>query len=97
MGRAFIATGIVALIGAVAWWQTFYSEVQRLLGPTGPLPIECLYSMSSACRVVANAADLFGANSYHPLDFLDRLRVPFGRVGDWFGGERSEATFAQPN
>ena len=69
MGRALTAIGIVALIGAVAWWQTFYGEVQRLLGPTGPLPIECLYSMSSACRVVANAADLFGANSYHPLIF----------------------------
>jgi hypothetical protein len=31
MGRAFTAIGIVALIGAVAWWQTFYGEVQRLL------------------------------------------------------------------
>src|ERR1700681_4949038 len=69
MSRAFTAIGIVALIGAVAWWQTFYGEVQHLLGPTGPLPIECLYSMSSACRMVANAAELFGANSYHPLIF----------------------------
>ena len=69
MGRAFTAIGIVALIGAFAWWETFYREVQRFLGAPGPLPIECLYSMSSACRVVANAADLFGANSYHPLIF----------------------------
>ena len=69
MGRAFTAIGIVALIGAFAWWETFYREVQRFLGAPGPLPIECLYSMSSACRTVANAAELFGANSYHPLIF----------------------------
>jgi hypothetical protein len=69
MARAFTAIGIVALIGAFAWWQTFYGEVQRFLGTAGPLPIECLYSMSSACRMVANAAELFGANSYHPLIF----------------------------
>jgi hypothetical protein len=69
MGRALTALGIVALIGAFAWWQTFYGEVQRLLGGTGPLPIECIYSMSSACRMVANAAEVFGANSYHPVIF----------------------------
>jgi len=69
MGRVFTSIGIVALIGALGWWQTFYSEVHRLLGATGPLPIECLYSMSSGCRLVANAAELFGANSYHPLIF----------------------------
>jgi hypothetical protein len=69
MSRALTAIGIVALIGAFAWWQTFYGEVQRLLGPTGPLPIECIYSMSSACRMVADAAEVFAANSYHPLIF----------------------------
>ena len=69
MARAFTAIGIGALIGALAWWQAFYGEVQRFLGAAGPLPIECLYSMSSACRMVANAAELFGANSYHPLIF----------------------------
>jgi hypothetical protein len=69
MGRAFTAIGIVALIGAVAWWQTFYGEAQRFLGPPGPLPLECLYSLSSACRIVADTAEVFGANSYHPLIF----------------------------
>src|ERR1700731_3263587 len=69
MARAFTAIGIGALIGAFAWWQTFYGEVQRFLGAPGPLPIECLYSISSACRMIANAAELFGANSYHPLIF----------------------------
>src|SRR5580704_12952724 len=69
MGRAFTAIGIVDLVGAFAWWQTFYGEVRRFLGGTGPLPVECIYSMSSACRMVANAADVFGANSYHPAIF----------------------------
>jgi hypothetical protein len=69
MGRAFTSIGIVALVGALGWWQTFYGEVHRLLGATGPLPIECLYSMSPACRLVADAAELFGARSYHPLIF----------------------------
>jgi hypothetical protein len=69
MGRVFTSIGIVALIGALGWWQTFYGEVYRLLGATGPLPIECLYSMSSGCRLVADAAELFGAKSYHPLVF----------------------------
>jgi hypothetical protein len=69
MGRMFTSIGFVALVGALGWWQAFYGEVHRLLGATGPLPIECLYSMSSACRLVADAAELFGARSYHPLIF----------------------------
>ena len=69
MGRALISTGIVILVGAITWWQAFYGEVHRLLGVSGPLPLECLYSMSSDCRLVANAAEIFGARSYHPLIF----------------------------
>jgi hypothetical protein len=34
MGRAFTSIGIVALVGALGWWQTFYGEVHRLLGAT---------------------------------------------------------------
>jgi hypothetical protein len=69
MGRAFTSIGVVALVGAVGWWHTFYGQIDRLLGATGSLPVECLYSMSSACRLVADAAELFGARSYHPLIF----------------------------
>jgi hypothetical protein len=69
MGRAFTSIGIVTLVGTLGWWHSFYGQVHRLLGATGPLPIDCLYSMSSACRLVANAAEIFGARSYHPLIF----------------------------
>jgi hypothetical protein len=69
MGRAFTSIGVVALVGAVGWWHTFYGQIDRLLGATGSLPVECLYSMSSACRLVADAAELFGARSYHALIF----------------------------
>src|ERR1700730_6416629 len=48
MDRAFTSIGIIALVGAVGWWHAFYGQVHQLLGATGPLPIECLYSMSSA-------------------------------------------------
>ena len=36
MGRAFTAIGVSMLIGAVVWWEAFYSEVQRYLGTVVP-------------------------------------------------------------
>jgi hypothetical protein len=69
MGRAFTAIGVSMLIGTVVWWDAFYSEVQRYLGTNGPLPYECLYNISSACRVVASIAQLLGASAYHPSIF----------------------------
>jgi hypothetical protein len=69
MGRVFTAIGVSMLIGAVVWWEAFYSEVQRYLGTNGPLPYECLYSTSSGCGVVASVAQLLGASAYHPSLF----------------------------
>jgi hypothetical protein len=69
MGRAFTAVGVSMLIGAVVWWEAFYSEVQRYLGTSGPLPYECLYNTSSACGVMAGLAQLLGASAYHPSIF----------------------------
>ena len=42
MGRALTSVGIVALVAAFGWWQAFYGEVHRLLGMSGPLPLESL-------------------------------------------------------
>jgi hypothetical protein len=69
MGRAFTAIGTSVLIGAVVWWEAFYSKVQRYLGTSGPLPYGCLYSASAACGVVASVAQLLGASAYHPSIF----------------------------
>jgi|SRR5579872_1023292 len=69
MNMAFTAIGVSMLIGAVGWWEAFYSEVQRYLGTSGLLPFECLYSVSAGCRVVASIAELLGASAYHPSIF----------------------------
>ena len=49
MGRAFTSIGVVALVGAVGWWHTFYGQIDRLLGAT----VHCPLNVFAACPRLA--------------------------------------------
>lgn len=61
--------GIVALVAAVVWFQTFYAKWALFVGFKGPLPIQCLYSGDGMCRIVSGIGALAGENPYQPWTF----------------------------
>jgi hypothetical protein len=70
VGSWLILLGVVGVIASIAWWQNFYSQM------AGHAPVECLYQLTGACRMVSNVAEFFGAASYDP-----RLLWASGIVG----------------
>ncbi|MGX9987738.1 hypothetical protein ACS4RR_000500 [Rhizobium sp. Z1P35] len=64
-----IVAGGVGLAVSVLWWHTFYSHVAQFLGATGPLPMECIYTMGGPCGMVAGVANAVGASAYDPKLF----------------------------
>jgi hypothetical protein len=90
--KLLLAAGVLAVLGAYLWRHAFYSEVQTFLGSKEPLPLDCLYSTSAACRVVADVASFVGASAYDPKIFwigaglfvlvaVDRTAIVLGLSG----------------
>jgi hypothetical protein len=74
-GEILAIIGAIGVLGAYGWWKSFYGAVQAFLGANGPLPVECLYSTSGPCRIVANIAALAGVTPYDPLLFWSSAGV----------------------
>lgn len=68
-GRVLLGLGVLGAIISVAWWYSFYSDVARFLGATGPLPTECIYALAGPCKMVSNIAGSLGAAAYDPMVF----------------------------
>ncbi len=58
VGSWLILLGVIGVIASVAWWQNFYSPA------FGHAPVECLYRLTGACRMVSSVAEFFGAAAY---------------------------------
>jgi hypothetical protein len=69
VGDTLIFLGLLAMAGAYAWWEHFYTQVARFLGAQGPLPLECLYQTSGPCSLVAAVAAWAGVSPYEPTLF----------------------------
>jgi hypothetical protein len=77
LGNGLIAIGALVLIGAFLWWLYFYNSLARdFARVTGSKPdasvfdaLNCLYSSSGACALVAGVASLAGRTAYEPMLF----------------------------
>jgi hypothetical protein len=76
LGNILMAAGVVVLIGAVAWWYSFFSSIVRDVGNAGARGVvslrdasSCLYSSSDFCGLVSGGARLLGETPYEPRVF----------------------------
>jgi hypothetical protein len=58
LGSLLILLGVIGVIVSIAWWQNFYSQV------VANAPVECLYQLIGACRIVSDVAEFFGTAAY---------------------------------
>ena len=70
LGNLLTAGGAVVLIGAVAWWYSFFSSVKREV-PNVNLndALGCLYSSGDLCGLVSIGARMLGTTPYDPKVF----------------------------
>lgn len=78
LGNILAVIGAAALVGAVAWWFVFYSNVVSELqnapgGREAGAGIRdvwrCLYSSDGLCALISGGANLFGKTPYEPMLF----------------------------
>jgi hypothetical protein len=77
LGNLLAAGGAVVLIGAVAWWYSFFSSIMRdvsnVPGARGEISIfdakSCIYTSSDFCGLISGGARLLGKTPYEPKVF----------------------------
>jgi hypothetical protein len=76
LGNLLMIGGALVLIGAVAWWYSFFSSIVRDVGKAGARGVvtmrdalSCLYSGSDFCGLVSGGARLLGETPYEPKVF----------------------------
>jgi hypothetical protein len=76
-GTLLAGLGLIALLGAIVWWFTFYQGIVQELAkaPGGHAnmsvfdAIGCLYSGTGLCALIAGGANLMGKTAYEPMLF----------------------------
>nr|VFK00290.1 MAG: hypothetical protein BECKH772B_GA0070898_101855 [Candidatus Kentron sp. H]VFK03594.1 MAG: hypothetical protein BECKH772A_GA0070896_103382 [Candidatus Kentron sp. H]VFK06141.1 MAG: hypothetical protein BECKH772C_GA0070978_103283 [Candidatus Kentron sp. H] len=63
-----LGLGIIITIGALVWWEHFYS---RVVGSNGDLTnyFPCIYSFGGGCGFISGIAKFGGSMSYEPMVF----------------------------
>jgi hypothetical protein len=77
LGNILAAGGVAVLIGAVAWWYSFFSSIMRdvssVPGARGEISIfdakSCIYTSSDFCGLISGGARLLGKTPYEPKVF----------------------------
>ena len=77
LGNILAAGGVAVLIGAVAWWYSFFSSIMRdvssVPGARGEINIfdakSCIYTSSDFCGLISGGARLLGKTPYEPKVF----------------------------
>ncbi len=67
LGALATALGITGTVGAFIWWYAFYDEIGKIVGVRGRPPLECLYSSSGPCGLVAGVSSFAGVTPYNPM------------------------------
>lgn len=91
LGKGFIALSIIGVGASFLWWMRFYSDIMyAFTGQPGPLPVECLYERSGACRIISDVVTWIGYRAYDPMLFwlsiagfvVGTLLVVIGRIAE---------------
>jgi hypothetical protein len=70
LGNILIVGGVVVLIGAVAWWYSFFSSIKREVPNVNMNDaLGCLYSSGDLCGLASIGARLLGTTPYDPKVF----------------------------
>lgn len=86
--RILLGVGALGTIVSVAWWYSFYSDVNKFLGATGPLPTECIYALAGPCKIVSSVAGSLGAAAYDPIAFwVSAILCIVGLIGQTVSGD----------
>ena len=75
LSNLLVVAGSVGMAGSVLWWHAFYKQVAQFLEASGPLPTECIYTISGPCSMVTGVANAFGAAAYDPKLFWASVAV----------------------
>jgi len=67
LGALATALGITGTVGAFIWWYAFYDEIGKIVGVRDRPPLECLYSSSGPCGLVAGVSSFAGVTPYNPM------------------------------
>jgi hypothetical protein len=87
-GRVLLGLGVLGAVVSVVWWYSFYSDVAKFVGATGPLPTTCIYALAGPCKMVSSVAGFVGAAAYDPIIFwLSAILCIIGLISQTFSGD----------
>ena len=77
LGNILAIGGLAVILGAFAWWYTFFSSIMRdvanVPGARGEVSIfdakSCIYTSSDFCGLISGGARLLGKTPYEPKVF----------------------------
>lgn len=69
LADVLVFAGVVAIILALFWWESFYGPIMKQLGGDLSNAYTCIYSSGGWCGVTSGVAEMIGKTPYNPMLF----------------------------
>lgn len=69
LAHSLIVAGLIAVIAALIWWNSFYAPIAHQLGRPLSDAYRCIYSSGGRCGLASGISQFIGKTPYDPVLF----------------------------